>query len=295
VSIVRETRINRLFFRVLLVLAASALLTFIKPARADEGGLGVYFPGFYGSLGMAEPMPEGFYFIDYLIYSRLDTPLAPKGTDIHFDIESSAFINGFSPTWVTDKKVLGGTYGASLIVLVQGLRLDSSVHVPDLGISIDQRSSNVGFGDVYAIPVSLTWSGKNTYYKFYQGINVPVGKYSSGACCNLGLNIWAFDSNFSFTYDNPNTPVQFNSNLAFMYNTKNHDTDYKSGANIHWDFTLGYSFSERFQAGLSGYVYKQVVGDSGSGAKLGAFKGEGFGLGPSFSYLIEGFSYKRQV
>jgi hypothetical protein len=72
-----------------------------------------------------------------------------------------------------------------------------------------------------------------------------------------------------------------------MYNTENHDTDYKSGSNIHWDFTLGFNISERFQAGLSGYAYQQVVGDSGSGAKLGDFKGESYGLGPSLSYVLD--------
>ena len=165
--------------------------------------------------------------------------------------------------------------------------LTSSVQDPGLGISVERKNSNVGFGDVYAVPIGLSWSKKNTYYMFYEGINVPLGEYSSGGCCNLGLNIWAFDSNFSFTYHDYEKPVQFDSNVGFMYNLKNNDTGYKSGANVHWDVTLGFIVSDRLQVGRSGYLYQQVVGDSGSGAKLGEFKGEGLGLGASLSYVFD--------
>jgi len=280
-------RASRSFLFVSFVLAAIALLSSTHSVRADEGAIGVYFPGFYGSLGMAEALPEGFYLMDFVVYSNLDTPLASKGGDLHIDIDSSLFVNGLMPYWVTDKKVFGGTYSVGVVVLLEGLVLRSSMHDPDLGISFDQRTSNVGFGDVYAVPIALSWAKKNTFYMFYEGINVPLGEYTSGSCCNLGLNIWSFDSNFSFTYYNPKKLVQFDSNLGFMYNTKNHDTDYQSGANIHWDFTLGFNLSDRLQVGLSGYVYQQVVGDSGSGAILGDFKGEGFGLGPSVSYVFD--------
>lgn len=36
-----------------------------------------------------------------------------------------------------------------------------------------------------------------------------------------------------------------------------------------------------YAIGLQGYWYKQIDGDSGSGAGLGPFMGESFGLGPA--------------
>ena len=37
--------------------------------------------------------------------------------------------------------------------------------------------------------------------------------------------------------------------------------------------------------GLHGYYYSQFSGDSGSGAKLGAFKGQSLGFGPAVLWL----------
>jgi hypothetical protein len=39
--------------------------------------------------------------------------------------------------------------------------------------------------------------------------------------------------------------------------------------------------------GVQSYWYKQVKGDSGSGAVLGSFKGESIGIGPAFLWLPE--------
>ncbi len=40
------------------------------------------------------------------------------------------------------------------------------------------------------------------------------------------------------------------------------------------------------------YYYKQVTGDSGSGAILGDFKGESYGIGPSFLWIPKSGSGK---
>ncbi len=45
--------------------------------------------------------------------------------------------------------------------------------------------------------------------------------------------------------------------------------------------------SETFAFGLKGYYYEQVSGDSGSGAILGDFEGESYGIGPSLLWVPE--------
>ena len=64
-----------------------------------------------------------------------------------------------------------------------------------------------------------------------------------------------------------------------MTNTTNNATDYRTGNEFHMDFTVNQFLSETFALGLRGYLYDQLTGDSGSGAKLGDFKSESFGLG----------------
>ncbi len=45
--------------------------------------------------------------------------------------------------------------------------------------------------------------------------------------------------------------------------------------------------SKTFALGVRGYYYNQFTGDSGSGARLGDFQGESFGLGPGFVWFPE--------
>jgi hypothetical protein len=40
------------------------------------------------------------------------------------------------------------------------------------------------------------------------------------------------------------------------------------------------------QIGLAGYFFQQLTGDSGSGAKLGDFKGRVLGIGPQIGFLF---------
>lgn len=40
--------------------------------------------------------------------------------------------------------------------------------------------------------------------------------------------------------------------------------------------------------GANGYVYEQITGDSGSGAKLGDLKGRSIGVGPVLGYVWPG-------
>ncbi|MBP1689094.1 MAG: protein involved in meta-pathway of phenol degradation, partial [Deltaproteobacteria bacterium] len=68
---------------------------------------------------------------------------------------------------------------------------------------------------------------------------------------------------------------------------ENKDTDYKSGKQFHVDGTLAQHFplfGGLAGAGVSGYYYQQVTGDSGSGATLGDFEGRTVGVGPVVSY-----------
>jgi len=270
-------------FAVFLVVV---LLFSPRAAQGEEGGLQLYVPAVYGNLGMADLPPKGFYVLDFPVFADLDTPITTRGGNVHVDVDAKVAANAIVPLWLTDKKVFGMNYGAAFAIVPMYLGIDSSVEVPGLGVYKDQSDSNVGFGDVFAVPIALSKHGKNTFFLIYEGINVPLGEYTEGACCNLGLNHWAFDTNFGFTYKNDDKPIQFDSNIGFTFHTTNHATDYKSGSSVHWDYTVGYNYSERLQFGISGYVFQQVTGDSGSGAVLGDFKGEGVGIGPSVSYVI---------
>ena len=58
-----------------------------------------------------------------------------------------------------------------------------------------------------------------------------------------------------------------------------------SGTEFHLDFAGNQFLFESFAIGVRGYFYRQLTGDSGSGAVLGDFKGEAVGIGPGFIWL----------
>ncbi len=89
------------------------------------------------------------------------------------------------------------------------------------------------------------------------------------------------------TYFNLETGTEVSVAPGVLVNTQNDETDYQTGTEFHLDFTGNQFLSEIFALGVRGYYYNQFTGDSGSGARLGDFQGESFGLGPGFIWFPE--------
>jgi hypothetical protein len=53
------------------------------------------------------------------------------------------------------------------------------------------------------------------------------------------------------------------------------------------DWAASQFLSANWQVGVAGYVYYQLTGDSGSGAKLGPFKSRVASIGPQVGYLFK--------
>jgi hypothetical protein len=74
--------------------------------------------------------------------------------------------------------------------------------------------------------------------------------------------------------------------IGATYNFINPATQYKNGIDGHLDWGASQFLSARLQVGAVGYVYDQLTGDSGSGAKLGPFESRVIGIGPQVGYLF---------
>ena len=98
---------------------------------------------------------------------------------------------------------------------------------------------------------------------------------------NLGLNYYSFETDLAVTYFNQDNGRDLSILLGYIYNTENEDTDYHSGQEIHLDYMLNQWVSESVAIGIHGFFYRQITGDSGSGAILGDFKGRLSGIGPA--------------
>ena len=60
------------------------------------------------------------------------------------------------------------------------------------------------------------------------------------------------------------------------WSTRNPATDYQNGDAFTWEWAVGKAWTNGLKIGVAGYAYQQITGDSGSGAKLGPFKGRVF-------------------
>jgi hypothetical protein len=72
---------------------------------------------------------------------------------------------------------------------------------------------------------------------------------------------------------------------GLTYNFINPDTDYRSGVDWHLDWGVSQFVTKELQLGAVGYVYQQVTGDSGFGARLGSFESRVLGVGPQIGVM----------
>jgi hypothetical protein len=75
---------------------------------------------------------------------------------------------------------------------------------------------------------------------------------------------------------------------AVDFNTENTQADYQSGDIFHVDATLAQHLPLAggiIGVGATAFYLRQITGDSGSGARLGSFEAESYGVGPTISYV----------
>jgi len=273
--------------------AASALLlgaVAIAPhvARADEGGVSFWIPGFFGSLAAVPPTP-GWSVATIYYHTSTDAGRNlqfPRGGAIVAGLVADADLGFVSPSYTFERPVLWGGY-ATLSVLAGYGHLDASVDVALTGplgrtVSLSRTDDRTGFADVPLFG-KLNWNAGVHNYMLYTALNIPNGTFER-RLANLSIGHWASDSGVGYTYLNPKTGWELSAVLGFTYNWENHDIDYRNGLDMHLDWAASKFVTKQLQIGIVGYAYQQVTGDSGAGAVLGSFESRVFGVGPQIGY-----------
>jgi hypothetical protein len=292
------------------VLAGASALGIVFTAstkvKADEGGVGLWVPGFFGSLS-ATPMEPGFSYAGVYYHG-----FVKAGGDVAFarqvnrgniavnftgslnaNIEGVADIYFATPSYTFAQPFLGGQ--ANIAVAVPYGRSRGSVDAtltgnlglggPGFTISGGRTDEITGFGDLGPM-FSLRWNNGVHNYMTYVTGNVTVGRYDPTRLANLGLGHNAIDVGGGYTYFNPQTGNEFSAVLGFTYNFENTHTQYQNGVDMHLDVGVSRFVSKELQLGLVGYAYKQISCDTGAGNRLGCFEAQVFGVGPQIGYII---------
>jgi hypothetical protein len=257
-----------------------------QPARAAEYGLGSYL------LGLTIPMagytpPPGLYFSDtvYFYQGSANPNLnLPFGRNIVLGLREQFLVNVATLSVFTDAQFLGGTFGLAGTVPFGRAKVSADLTVGPFGIG---RSDSVtGIGDS-AISAILGWqAGFHNWNVTATGI-IPTGVYSPDQLAIMGLNRPGVDIKGGYTYLNTQTGTEVSGAAGLTFNWTNTATDYTTGTELHLEAAVIQHLPSGFSFGAGGYHYRQVTGDSGSGARLGSFEGRVTAVGPVLGYVLK--------
>jgi hypothetical protein len=289
---------------------ALASISSMSEARADEGGVSFWVPGFFGSLAAAPQQPgwslASIYYhttvsagSDVALAREIQIGRIPANltANLNASLNASGDVGFVIPTYVFASPVLGGqasmgvlaaygTTSTSLAGTLTGSLTGPGGGVIPFGPRFDSISNTAwGFGDVMP-QFSLRWNaGVNNYMTYVTG-DIPVGVYSSSSLANMGIGHGAIDAGGGYTYFNPMTGREFSAVLGFTYNLENQSTQYQNGVDMHLDWGASQFLTKQVQVGAVGYVYKEVGCDSGSGDRVGCFQSQVLGVGPQIGFIF---------
>jgi hypothetical protein len=269
---------------------AGAVSCLALPVQAAEGGAGFYLLGSKGPAAAIMPPPGVFFQNDlYLYLGELGggTQL-PTGGKIAVGVDGKAAIEIPTVIWVLPEDVMGGRLGlsASLPVGWKETSADLTLNRP-LGGVISGSTTDAVFtvGDPI-VSGFVGWEAGNFHYQIGTLVNVPIGDYQDGEISNIAFHHWGADVFAAATWLDPNIGLDLSGVIGMTFNAENPATDYRTGNEFHFEWAAVQHFNEQFDAGLVGYYYKQVTGDSGEGAAR-PFKGEVAAIGATIGWNLK--------
>jgi hypothetical protein len=222
---------------------------------------------------------QGYYYSGDASSSKSFT----RGDSITLGLQSRTTLLLAQPTYAPETKVFGGQASLGLGFGYGKNTTDADVAASTSASTLGSSDSVSGFTDLYPV-ASLAWNrGVHNYMTYVTG-DIPVGAYDSKRLANLGIGHAAIDAGGGYTYLDQATGREFSAVAGLTYNWENTDTNYRNGVDAHLDWAASQFLSANWELGVAGYVYYQLSGDSGSGAKLGPFKSRIAAIGPEVGY-----------
>lgn len=257
---------------------------------AEEGAGGHYLPGATSTFIDTLPGKPAAVFANAFTYydgsASGGKPLEFGGL-VALDAKATVYADTFFGLYQTPLRLLGGNYAVATAIPFVWLDVKGTVSAPE-GPAIQRKDSASGLGDITLYPFMLGWTnGPDLKYDTRLGIYAPSGDYTAGKLANTGRNYWTFEPAVSVSWLSTKIGTEVTLFAGLDFNTKNTATDYKSGTSFHVDGSVAQHFpllGGFGGVGVNGFYYKQISGDSGSGAQLGSFEGHTAGVGPVVSY-----------
>ncbi|MFH6992711.1 transporter [Flavobacterium sp. FlaQc-48] len=181
--------------------------------QTPENTLSVYVPGY-------------FYSASSLRNADGDKSIANPDLNM--------FITGVGASYVSDFKILGANYGASVLLAFASNRIQ--------GNTLDSKSP-FALTDTYIVPVQLGWHHKRADFVLSYQIYLPTGKFDLGASDNSGLGMFMNEFSAGTTlFFNDKKTIHFSALASYELNGKKKDSDIKTGDILSIEGGLGKTF-----------------------------------------------------
>ncbi|MBS1212500.1 MAG: hypothetical protein H6R26_1117 [Proteobacteria bacterium] len=261
---------------------------------AEEGGSGHYLPGAISSFVDSVPLSETFIarlnvvHYDGDLSKTLSVPIAGNtvaGARAKSDAIGLTF--AWRPSW-GGESAWSYAMSATIPFVWMDVSGDVEINVGPKTVSVQRSDSVSGLGDIVLMPLMLNYNFDPDFnVNFRVAVYAPTGSYQVGRLANTGKNFWTIEPTLGLMYFGKQNGIEASLFLGTDFNQENPDTHYQSGTQVHLDGTLAQHFplwGGLAGAGVTGFWYQQVTGDSGAGATFGDFRAQTNGVGPAISY-----------
>lgn len=255
-----------------LACLSSLAMLFTHAAVATEGG-GSSAPMGSDNWAIAAMPPPGFYAQIFGSHYRADSLRDNRGDKVPVDFSVRA--DAISPRliWVTEQTVLGGALAFHSIMPLVDMKVDLN----------GQSQSKRGLGDMYFGSALGFHPSDKLHTLVALDVIAPTGEYDRNDLANIGRNYWVIEPVVAASYIDP-AGLNADIKMKYDFNLENRATDYRSGQEFHFDYSVGWAVSPNWVVGVGGYFYRQTTDDRVDGDQLADNKGRAFAIGPSVKY-----------
>jgi hypothetical protein len=279
------------------LLIVSVLLLSTHLGMGEEAATGHYIPGAMSDFIDMLPDRDSSSFLyangfTYYHGSANPSKTLEFGGLLTSDAKATIYADTSLFMYQVPWKFLEGQYAVQLLVPYVWLDVQGDVSREGKIKSQTARLNDAAnsFGDIEMFPFMYGWKYGDFKWQTQFGIYVPSGGFDKGDLANIGRNYWTFEPALAVSYLSSKIGAEFTTFVGFDFNTKNQATDYQTGDQFHADGTIAQHlplFGGFVGAGVNGYFYQQIRGDSGGGAKLGGFEAMTTSVGPVVSYAYK--------
>lgn len=271
------------------------LMLTCEPAKASTPH---YLNGIVGIDAAVMPGP-GWYFESLNSYYSTNSIRNNKGKEIDVNFSFDTFVTMERLLWVSDFKILGGRFGADIIVPFAYLDVSIGKTIYDLpdifnvsSIHLGKDSSSGGLSDIYVDPLLLSWSKDRYDFSLSMGVFMPTGRYDPRNPASPGRGFWTFMPSMGATvYLDCKKSWSASVMAHYEIHTEQKKTHKTAGDHFHFDWGVGKRFAKYWQFGAAGYCSWQVTEDKGPQASK--LKYRTFAAGPELNVAIP--KYKAQI